>query len=156
MGAPERRGPLEHVWKAVLKKGAANQDLRKVKGHATNEDVEAGISTAVDKIGNDKSDANVGEGVEKIKAKGLIVLGKWIVESHDRCKKLMGRIQKMIAVINFAEKTEREKDEKIQKAILGHGPKVWLQIDAQIRDMGQLDQVYSRRALPPPVKGKHK
>ena len=75
MGAPKRRGPLaKQAWKAVLKRGAANQDPRKVKGHATNEDVEAGISTAADKTGNDKHDTNADEGVEKIKGRGLTVL----------------------------------------------------------------------------------
>ena len=68
----------------------------------------------------------------------------------------MERIQKMVAVVALAEKAEREKDEQIQKAILGYDAKVWLEIDAQICDMGQADQLYSRIALPPPVKGKHK
>ena len=31
----------------------------------------------------------------------------------------------MIAVITLAENAEREKDEKIQKAMLGYDPKVW-------------------------------
>ena len=39
---------------------------------------------------------------------------------------------------------------------VGYDPKVWLETDAQIRDMGQADQVYGRIVLPPPVKGKHK
>ena len=45
-----------------------------MKGHATKEDVGAGISTAVDKAGNDKRDTNADEGVEQIKGEGLIVL----------------------------------------------------------------------------------
>ena len=36
----------------------------KVKGHATSEDVEAGISTAADKTGNDKNNTNADDGVE--------------------------------------------------------------------------------------------
>ena len=51
MGLQKDGGLWEQAWKAVLKRGAASQDLRKVKGHATDEDVEAGISTAADKIG---------------------------------------------------------------------------------------------------------
>ena len=69
-GLQKEGGLWEQAWKAVLKRGAANQDLRKVKGHATKEDVEAGISTAADKTGSDKSDTNADEGVEKIKGKG--------------------------------------------------------------------------------------
>ena len=71
-------------------------------------------------------------------------------------KSLWERIRKMRAVIILAEKAERGKDEKIKKSILGYDPKVWLETDVQIRDTGQLNQAYSRIALPPPVKGKHK
>ena len=48
----------EQAWKAVLNRGAANQDPRKVKGHATIEDIKAGRSIDADKKGNDKSDEN--------------------------------------------------------------------------------------------------
>ena len=41
----------EQAWLAILKRGAANQTLRKVKGHATQEDIEAGRSTPEDKKG---------------------------------------------------------------------------------------------------------
>ena len=59
-----------------------------------------------------------------IKGKGLVALGNWIVERHDQYKKnLRKRTHKMIAVITLAEKAEREKDEKIQKAILGYARK---------------------------------
>ena len=54
----------EQAWIAVITRGATNQDFRKVKGHATKEDVEAGTSIAADKEGNDKSDANADGGVE--------------------------------------------------------------------------------------------
>ena len=80
----QKDGLWQHAWKAVPKRGAASEDLIKVKGHATNEEVEAGISTAADTTGNNKSDANADEGVEKIKGEGLIVLGKWIAERHDQ------------------------------------------------------------------------
>ena len=64
----------------------------------------------------------------------------------------MERIHKMIAVITLAEKAASEDE----KAILGYDPKVWLETDAQICDMGQLNEVYSRVAPPPPVKCKRK
>ena len=84
----------EQAWKAVLKRGAANQDLRKVKGHATTEDIKAGRSIDADKKGNDKSDENADTGVEMIKWKGLTTLGAWIAARHDGYKILMKRIQK--------------------------------------------------------------
>ena len=70
-----------------MKRGASNQNLRKVKGHATKQDVEAGFSTAADKEGNDKSDANDDDGLVMIKGKGLVALGKWIAERHEKYKK---------------------------------------------------------------------
>ena len=91
MGAPKNGDLWEQAWNAVLKRGEANQDLRKVEDHATNEDVETGISTVVDKIGNDTSDTNVDEGIEQIKGKVLIVLGTWIVERHDQHKTTHGK-----------------------------------------------------------------
>ena len=39
------------------------------------------------KAGNDKSDVNADEEVEKINGKGLVVLGTWIAERHDQYKK---------------------------------------------------------------------
>ena len=46
----------EQAWLAVKLRGIGNQTLRKVKGHATEEDVANGISTWEDREGNDNSD----------------------------------------------------------------------------------------------------
>ena len=45
----------EVAWEAIHKRGIHNQDLRKVKGHATHEDVRNGTSTKADKEGNDRN-----------------------------------------------------------------------------------------------------
>ena len=76
--------------------------------------MEAGITTGADKAGNDTSDANPDEGVEKINGKRLVVLGTWIAERHDQSKKLMIRFHEMIAIISLLGKMERGKDESIQ------------------------------------------
>ena len=99
----------EQAWKAVLNRGAANQDLRKVKGHATTEDIKAGRSTDADKKGNDKSDENADLGVISIHGVGLVKLAKWLAQRHDRYGKLMKRIRKFIAGMMLVEKEEREK-----------------------------------------------
>ena len=62
MGVQTDGGLWEQAWLAILKRGVANQTLRKVKGHATQEDIEAGRSTPEDKKGNDNSDANADRG----------------------------------------------------------------------------------------------
>jgi len=56
----------EQAWIAVKRRGAGNQTLRKVKGHAADQDVAKGISTAEDRDGNDKSDELADKGVEEI------------------------------------------------------------------------------------------
>ena len=39
----------QQAWIAILQRGPENQPVRKVKGHATQEDVEAGVTTEADK-----------------------------------------------------------------------------------------------------------
>ena len=51
----------ETAWKAILHRGTCNQKIRKVKGHATKQDVEQGLSTTEDMHGNDKADKNADE-----------------------------------------------------------------------------------------------
>ena len=49
----QRDGDLwEQAWQAIQKRGSKNQDLRKVKGDATDEDIAAGISKEEDQQGN--------------------------------------------------------------------------------------------------------
>ena len=58
------------------KRGSGNHTLRKVKGHATAEDVEKRISTSKDRVGNDTSDKLAEKGVEAIAGIGLVKLSK--------------------------------------------------------------------------------
>ena len=99
----------------MLKRGAENQKLRKVRGHATDEDVAAGRATQQDMEGNDKADKCADKGVEAIQGPGLVELAKWAAERHEAYKKLMLRIQKTIAGIVLAEKEEREKQKQSHK-----------------------------------------
>ena len=62
----------EHAWLAVFKRGTGNQSLRQVKGHATEKDIEKGISNPKDKEGNDVSDKLADNGVEAIAGIGLV------------------------------------------------------------------------------------
>ena len=105
----------KQAWKAILRRGVDNQRLRKVKGHATAEDIEKGRSTTEDKIGNDKSDANADAGVEAIAGRGLVKLGSWAAARHQRYVKFVGRVQKYIATIVLAEKEERSKRKQVEK-----------------------------------------
>ena len=74
----------EQAWRAVVKRGPYNQSLRKVKRHATKEDIQKRISNVKDKEGDDKSDKLADEGVENIKGRGLVKLASWIAGRHDK------------------------------------------------------------------------
>ena len=55
----------EQAWVAVMRRGIGNQSLRKVKGHATEKDIENGTSNIEDREGNDTSDKLADKGVER-------------------------------------------------------------------------------------------
>ena len=98
----------EQAWLAVLKRGTGNQSLRKVRGHATEKNIENGISNPGDKEGNDVSDKLADKGVEAIAGIGLVKLGKWLEAKHKAYRKLMSRVHKMIAAVTLAEKQKEE------------------------------------------------
>ena len=60
-----------------------------MKGHATEEDVQGGRSTAVDRHGNDKADTNADDGVEKVHGGSLVLLGLWLANRHSRYVRFM-------------------------------------------------------------------
>ena len=146
----------EQAWAAVIKRGAANQKLRKVKGHATQEDITAGRSTQTDKHGNDRSDENADKGVQSIGGDGLVRLASWAVGRHAEYKRFIARIQKFIAAITIVEKEEREKTAKVEKAVLGYDPNKWIKSNGTIRKEDPTSVQYEKLPLPPPVRGKHK
>ena len=86
----------QRAWIAILRRGHEHQRVRKVKGHATQEDVEAGVTTEADKRGNDRSDENADEGVRNIAGVGLVRLGQWVADRRERYIALMRRIQQFI------------------------------------------------------------
>ena len=107
----------QQAWYAVVKRGSRNQSLRKVKGHATMEDIQKGISNADDKKGNDKSDEQADEGVESIQGRGLVKLASWVANRHDKYGTFMKRVHKFIAGVLIAEKERRAKDEQVCKVV---------------------------------------
>ena len=146
----------EIAWKAILRRGARNQQIRKVKGHATNDDVEKGKSTREDQYGNDKADKNADVGVEMVYGGGFAKLGQWLANRHSRYVNFMRRIQKMIAAVTLAEKDARRKAHECDKALLGYDPKKWQKTDARIRNKEEEDYIYEKLKMPPPVMGVHR
>ena len=99
----------EQAWRAVLKRGSGNQSLRKVKGHATEKDIENGISNPEDKEGNDVSDKLADKGVEAVAGIGLVKLGKWLEARQKDYRKFLNRVHKMIVAVTVAEKEEKKR-----------------------------------------------
>ena len=155
MGLQKDGDLWEQAWKAIVKRGPGNQDLRKFKGHATEKDVQTEKVSPIDKIGNDKSDEQADHGVESIGGRGLVKLGVWLAKRHDRYASFMKRVHKMIATITIAEKQERAKDKEIQRMLIGYDPEKWLKTNAQLRDDEQNQQVFNKLDMPPAIRGKH-
>ena len=77
----QRDGDLWKVaWQAIGLRGYDGQDPRKVKGHATSQDIEEGRSNPKDKAGNDYADTLADDGVLSIGGAGLVRMGKWLAD----------------------------------------------------------------------------
>ena len=71
------------AWEAIFKKRCSKSKTeKKVKGHATEKDIEEGKNTE-DREGNDRSDSNADKGVLMIGGEGLVDLGNWLADRHD-------------------------------------------------------------------------
>ena len=146
----------EQAWIAVKKRGAHNQKLRKVKGHADDDDVAAARATKEDQVGNDRSDTNADKGVLCIHGPGLVTLAKWLAERHKAYKQLIARLHKFIVGMTKAVKEERLKRSKVDQARLGYDPEKWIKANGIIRSEELEEGTYRELLMPPPVKGKHK
>ena len=78
-----------------------------MKGHATDKDIEKGISNREDKKGRDLSDELADKGVEAIVGIGLVKLGKWQEARQKNYKKLMNRVHKTIVAVTVAEQKKK-------------------------------------------------
>lgn len=93
------------AWNAIHTRGRDNQDLRKVKGHATQEDVGNGISNHEYKSGNDISDELADDGVDTLNGNGLARLSSWFGQRHTNYCKPLRRVHNMIIAITLAEQS---------------------------------------------------
>jgi hypothetical protein len=146
----------EIAWAAILKRGAASQTIRKVKGHATKADIVEGKSNEEDKKGNDKADANADIGVQMIRGKGLVALAKWTADRHGRYILFMRRIQHFVAAVLKAEKDIRANRNKTNKSILGYDPTKWIKTIPKIRNGGEERRRHVRLEMARPARGQHR
>lgn len=146
----------EQAWTAVKRRGIGNQALRKVKGHATEEDVANGVSTWEDREGNDKNDKLANKGVDEVAGVGLVKPGKWCEARWKQWKQLLNRVHRMIVGVTLAEtKAERAKQQVIQRAMFGYDPEKWTKAKATIRDEEHLKLEYQRIETISPTTGKN-
>ena len=97
------------AWDAVYTRGTGNHSLRKVKGHADQEDIEQSRSNRFDKTGNDQSDTLADEGVASHNGQGLVRLAAWLANRHTRYCSFVKRIHKIIVAVTFAETKRKNK-----------------------------------------------
>ena len=142
----------QQAWYAVVQRGSSNQSLRKVKGHATLEDIQKGISNEEDKKGNDKGDELADDGVESIQGRGFVKLASWIADRHDKYGSFIKRVQKFIAGVSIAEKERRAKDKQASKVVLGYDPDKGAKTEVNIRSEDQNEVEYKMLEMPPPIK----
>ena len=144
------------AWEAILVRGTGGQDVRWVKGHATNDDIAQGRSNCQDREGNNRSDTNADKGVEMLGGEGLVTLAKWAADRYEGYIKFMARVQKMIAAVTLAEKKERGEEKKKVKITMGYDPEKWVDTNCVVKNSTTAGRMYQALDLPPPIRGKHK
>ncbi len=78
----------DHFERAAIAKGPKTIRITKVKGHVTQQQVDANVHRAVDKVGNDKADEAADVGVQT-HGKDLIQVARIFHSRHTRYTKFM-------------------------------------------------------------------
>ena len=102
---------MDAVLKHHRNKNTKAIALTKVKGHATREMVAEKTVRAVDRFGNNQSDAAAELGVAK-EQPHLSKLAKFYAEKHKKYKVLMGRVNTFIVAVRKAERRLRQESKK--------------------------------------------
>ena len=78
----------EHFYLAVKRKGSKAVKITWVKGHATQEHINKGITTAVNKEGNDKADSVADLGAA-LHGKDVMEIAEWLHKRHSEYQTFM-------------------------------------------------------------------
>ena len=105
------------IWNGIQARGHDTIRVTKVKGHATDAEVQEGKCTEADKQGNDNSDdaATLGK---KAHLEGLHDLVTLANARQQAYTKLVAKVQDTIVAVALAEKEIRDK-QKIADKVLG-------------------------------------
>ena len=96
----------QSCWQAMVTRGPHSARFTWVKGHATANDIEKGISNAILKYGNDQSDRAATEGTAAHQP-GMLALCRWTATKHANYVEFMHRIHRFIVKMCKAEKRAR-------------------------------------------------
>ena len=113
---------LEATWKAILARGPHAQRLKKVKGHATFEDVEEGRATTEERLGNDEADRCATLGIQEATPGSLRRIACWLLRRQTLYGHWLADVNKIIVAVLRAEKVQREARRKAHKTTHGYYP----------------------------------
>ena len=99
------------IWNAIIQKRPQAIKVAKVKGHATEEDVQAGRATEADKMGNAVADSLVGDAT-RLHGKRLADLAHWLEARHKAYQAFMTSVLRFIIKMLTADKEERDRRAK--------------------------------------------
>lgn len=114
-------------------RGPQAQQVVKVKGHATSDDVQSGEVRQVDKRGNDNADTPADYGVEELGGKSLVRTTNWLAQRSAKYGAMIRNIHGVIIKITIAEKEERAKRNKVEATIRGYDPDKEANADGNLR-----------------------
>ena len=118
------------MWEANLIREPEYHDITKVKGHADQEDIEAGRSTHEHMEGNKKADECATKGLQAIGATKTL---KWIADRHEAYVQFMHRVQGMIVHVLMAEKEERKRRKETKNFTAGYDEDKKIRADGWIK-----------------------
>ena len=145
----------ESVWEAYLARGTDAQELTKVKGHATDRQVELGEVKDRDKKGNDKSDQFADYGVEE-HGSAVVQLTMWLYKRQKQYAEFMQHVQAVIISVLGKEREEREKRVKTQSYVLGYDTSKEAKVSCSLPNAKTAAQDTTKLGLAPPISGLHK
>ena len=96
------------IWRAILAREPRAIAVTKVKGHATEQDVEEGRVRVGDKIGNDASDKLATDGIQG-HGVHIVALSNWLAARHRAYCRFMVQVHMFIIHVMEADKEERDR-----------------------------------------------
>ena len=100
----------QDLWRSIVLKGPHAVKFTKVKGHATNEQVDSGLVRREDKAGHDGADTAANRGAT-VSQSTVLEFGSLYHRRHLLYRKFMCRVQHFIIGLKKEEK-QKEKDKR--------------------------------------------